>query len=384
MVIALCLKASATVYFLLMMVALYSLLIPTPWKDFQSIFLRVSERELRVSDREPRPCRIAITNSVAFHYETLESIASQLPTKYIHFPRATCDINSLVFDYHIFAAGLRVQSWTYYFHLAMQDRDVTHLKAKNDPTKKRAIGNLYLHSKLPASRILSLDGYDAYVEATCYCRPGDVTIYGNHSEWLSQNDYRTCIFHVRCPSSTLENHPRTVWVSPHVPEYYIPSVLPGFREKPGNTRHKNPELCVVGAPERRDFNLLAHYYQNHTIDRFQVHIYGAGNYPDSMKPYRSVVKQSELSDYQTFHDHVGRCDAILALLSKKSTPSYFDQKLTGIIPILLAYKQPAIIHEDLYKLYKEQLPGNVSYETHSDEVSSFVDALDRFLDKISE
>jgi hypothetical protein len=342
-----------------------------------------------------RRCRVAVTNSVSFHHETLESIASQLPTKYLHFTNNACDAKSLVFDYHVFAAGDRVESWASYFHLAMHGRDVTHLKAKEDPAEKRAIGNLYLHSKLPASGILSLDEsdanveeYDAYVEASCYCRcfpvpnkrrwPDNI----NHAEWLSKSNHRTCIFHEQCPAGKLENHTRTVWVSPHYPAYYIPSVLPGYRQKPRAINHDNPQFCVIGAPLRRDFDLLAHYYQNHTTDRFRVHIYGLGNYTDSMMPYRNVIQQSEVFDYQEFHDKVGRCDAILALVTKRKSPRYFDSKLSGIIPILLAYKQPAIIHEDLYELYREQLPDNVSYETHSDESSSFVDALVRFLDKL--
>jgi hypothetical protein len=270
----------------------------------------------------------------------------------------------------------------------MQGRDVTHLKARKDPTQKRAIGNLYLHPKLPANGILSLDGHDAYVEASCYCRcfpvpnkrkwPDNI----NHAEWLSQNNHRTCIFHEECPAGKLENHTRSVWVSPHFNEYYIPSVLPGFRQKPITINRDNPQLCVIGDPRRRDFGLLAHYFQNHTTDRFRVHIYGLGNYSKSMMPYRNVTKMSQVFDYQEFHDKVGRCDGYLALLTKRNNPSYFTRKLTGIIPILLAYKQPAIIHEELYELYKEQLPENVSYETHSDVQSSFADALDRFLDKL--
>jgi hypothetical protein len=159
-------------------------------------------------------------------------------------------------------------------------------------------------------------------------------------------------------------------------------VLPGFREKPITINHENPQLCVIGAPVRRDFGLLAKYFQNHTTDRFRVHIYGSGKYPDSMIPYSNVTKMSQLFDYQEFHDKVGRCDGVLALLTKRNNPGYFSNKLTGIIPILLAYKQRAIIHEELYKLYKVQLPENVSYETHSDVQSSFADALDRFLDKL--
>jgi hypothetical protein len=336
------------------------------------------------------PCRVAVTNSVSFHHETLESIASQLPTKYLNLPGKVCDANSLVFEYHIFAGGNRVHSWVSYFNSTMQGQDVTYLKAKKDPTQKRAIGNLYLHPKLPASGILSPEGYDAYVEATCYCRcfpvpnkrkwPDNI----NHAEWLSQNDHRTCIFHEGCPAGKLENHPRSVWVSPHHNQYYIPSVLPGYREKPRTINRDNPQLCVIGAPLRRDFSLLAHYFKNHTAGRFRVHIYGLGKYTDSMTPYRNVTKMSEILDYQKFHDQVGRCDAFLALLTKGKNSGYFTgkMKLTGIIPVLLAYKQPAIIHEDLYELYREQLPENVLYETHSDEKSSFADALDRFLDKI--
>lgn len=45
------------------------------------------------------PCLIAVTNSVTYHFEILESIAAQLPLHYLNLNNLDCDTSSLVFDY---------------------------------------------------------------------------------------------------------------------------------------------------------------------------------------------------------------------------------------------------------------------------------------------
>lgn len=52
------------------------------------------------------------------------------------------------------------------------------------------------------------------------------------------------------------------------------------------------------------------------------------------------------------------------------------------MPLILAYKLPFVIHEDLYNLYKKHLP-DAPFATHNDTLESFLVAMNEFLKKNS-
>ena len=87
-----------------------------------------------------------------------------------------------------------------------------------------------------------------------------------------------------------------------------------------------------------------------------------------------------------FYRAASQCEAVLMLISKKSQPHYFDTaesklKLTGAIPIVIAYQLPLVIHEELYDLYQDRL-SSLIYATHSDNATSFNAAMNRLLDAL--
>jgi len=153
-------------------------------------------------DPKLESCRIAVTNSVATHYETLESIAALLPLKYFNLSNTTCDNTSLVFDYHILGDEDRVQSWVYYFHVGMAGKSFV----TDDNNTQRMIGQLHVYEIINNKRgvIEPGDGYDAVIEASCYCRGGPV----NHVRWMKANPHRSCIFHEKC--SKVADYPTAV------------------------------------------------------------------------------------------------------------------------------------------------------------------------------
>ena len=76
---------------------------------------------------------------------------------------------------------------------------------------------------------------------------------------------------------------------------------------------------------------------------------------------------------------------MLPLIDPIESPNYFDvpvgvRKSSGIVPSLIAYKRPAIMHQDFATIYQDYLTAPI--ETHSDTMESMVDALTRMLVKV--
>jgi hypothetical protein len=339
-----------------------------------SPFCTTSANDESSENIQLQPCRVAVTNSVATHYETLESIAALLPLQYLSLPDS-CNKMSLVFDYHVFASEERVQSWVFYFHVAMQGKDVSSFTTDN---VKRAIGHLFLYQQLPKkSGILVPTDYDATIEASCYCR-------GKHDKWMNADAHRSCIFHEKCP--LVSDHPRALWPSPHHSHYYIPTLLP---HQPARPTSRTPhQLCIVGGTGRRNWPLLQSFLdQNLGISsRLSLQILGFGDYPKALQNYRSMANMTSPTDFAEFHRLAAQCNGILMLVSKTTHPDYFVTeksllKLSGAIPLVLAYQTPVVLHQELYELYKEHL-STLPVATHTDDAESFGVAMMVFLDKL--
>jgi hypothetical protein len=325
-----------------------------------------------------QPCRVAVTNSARFHYETLESIAALLPLQYLSLPDS-CNKTSLVFDYHVYASRERVQSWVFYFHVAMQGMDVSSFTSTD--SVKRAIGHLFVYRQLPKSRIVSAlaptTDYDATIEASCYCS-------GNYAEWMDADPHRSCIFHEKCP--LVSDHPRALWLSPHHSHYYIPTLLPRQPIRP--TSRAPHQLCIVGGTDRRNWSLLQSFLdQNPDISsRLSLQILGFGDYPIALENYRSMTNMTSTADFAEFHRLAAQCNGILMLVSKTTQPNYFVTtksllKLSGTLPVVLAYQTPVVLHQELYELYKDHM-STLAGATHTDDAESFAAAMMVLLDKL--
>jgi len=52
------------------------------------------------------------------------------------------------------------------------------------------------------------------------------------------------------------------------------------------------------------------------------------------------------------------------------------------LPIVIAYRVPVVIHEELYDLYKDYLTAMAT--THNDQPHTFISAMNLFLDKLDQ
>jgi len=328
--------------------------------------VNVEETEyLPMPEFEPAPkvCKVAVKNSKRYHYETLESIAWQLPEKYL----ALQDCDWYEFDFfNLQDASGRVESWAYYFLQSMQGQ------TKRVEGKPRTIGSLWL---LETMRTPLID-YDLVVEASCYCRDAPA---------LRKYVTLTCVFHEQCPE--VENHPRAVWLSPHHEQYYLPTSLPQFDKKETlieAATNSTSTICMVGGTLRRSWSLMRAFLDNYKQDNIHLLIVGKGPFPKDLRPHQSRITHTAPDDYMDFHYLVANnCSILTTLVTSQDQPDYFthgEQKLTGAIPLILAYGQRSVVHEELAALY----PLNVTTQTHTDDPSTFVQAMQDMVEQVVE
>jgi hypothetical protein len=320
------------------------------------------------NDRRWRPpCQVLLDNHhVAYHYFLLESMLAYYPLPQID----AC--NSSRFEFTIFIIkGInsfqrqRARSWKDY-----AERHILHRIYRNESSERELIDIIPVPSKGEKDGL-----FHYHINTTCRC---DET-----TSWLTEKANAFCVFHEKCPQFESSQH--AVWLSPMFGRYFFPNLLPSFNHKRNKTETVN--LCVIGHPMRRNYDLVANYLSNHphvSNETLRIHNIGWGPVPDVLGPYRHFVSFYAVAGFEEYQRLLyDTCDGILSLLTKSHHAYYFpddEKKLIGIVCHASAYKMPILIHKELADLYSPYLGRIV--ETHQDDQISFGNALNRLLSRI--
>ena len=354
----------------------------------------VNLRASHLNDKNA-PCVVAVTNSVTYHFEILESIVAQLPLHYLNLN--DCDATSLVFDFYIITHwpplnrwkfwNLRnlfkprilsplAISWISYFESEMKGKTYIQQATPDSPMITRTVGKLTVQPHHHERKPIAVTGYDAAIEATCPCSSYNILS-------IQQDTTRSCIFHDACP--LVKDHPRAIWVSPYHAQYFIPTAIPKIQLPLKNLTKEAPLcLCVVGNVSRRSWGLLKEFLDitnsRNEKDTVRIQILGAGKFPEELQSHQNRIQLISPVGYWEFHERVAAdCDAILLLLTKVNQQHYFPGpesllRLTGAIPLVISYHKPVLLHQDLFPFYETFLPSDLVAVTHTDDASSFVPA----------
>ena len=344
-------------------------------------------------------CRVAITNSQPFHFETLESIGALLPASFLQAAATHRACSAWIFDLHLPDRPTpRFDPWAWYFKQRVLEQQQAMNDDDDDNNNNRTWGRLVLYKKKSTwtniPRLVA--DYDVTVEASCYC---DAERGLNQ---LANNARHVCIFHQACGqaarSSLFAN--RSVWLSPHHrPQYYLPTALPVVANSWDTRRRKTPlQLCVTGNSRRRQWSLLEPSLQQQQQQRqhddtsppFEIRIYSDGELPAQLQPYTNQLHLVNTHDYVEFHENIAsNCHALVFLVTRTGNSNYFAgglQKLTGSMPLVVAYRLPYVVHQELYDLYRDDLPirdeTTIPFATHADDVVNFTTALAEFLPRL--
>jgi len=321
--------------------------------------LEVNQDVSELPSSRGRECKIAVRNSRPAHLETLESIAFQLPEERL----AASGCQSYVFDYHTLDVA-KVKSWADYCQKSMKG------KSRVVDNKKHTVRDHFMHKNIDDG--LDLQQYDAVVEASCYC---------DHVTSLQESDSLTCVFHQTC--TEVAQHPRAVWLSPHHEQYYLPTYLPEFENLPIHS--PKTTICTVGGTKRRNWDLMKTFLDTYEGKQdIQLLIVGGGPFPAALGPdYVEMTNQVSPEGFEEFHMTVAyQCSIIVALVTPSRQEGYFHsglRKLTGSVPLIVAYNKPAVLHNELGELYRDYIPHMV---THGEDSKSFNDAMTSIIHQV--
>jgi len=352
------------------------------------------------------PCRVLIQNSVAWHYEVLESMM-HLPTEMLFGQQllsppssgGDCDRGTLAFDFALASdeewghMEERRAEWIQYFQTSIVARYDGRVGDGGAGSSNRSSSNrhhrdynILAGELVPYDRTTANPKYRVVVEASCYCDQ-------DYIDWVGADDRRRCMLHRTCNETS--DNPNFWSASPYSnpPErFFFPYVFPPVDSSAAEREQTTPgrimppyQLCVVGKTKKRNFDFIRNFFREGKSefgDQVTLQLHGRGWFPNQLKRFRGRVKQTrDTSGFVEYERQIAHeCDVILALLEKKSHEQYFTTTLTGTMPQASAYNVPLVIHEDLAQVYRTYLPD--LYETHTDDVDSFVAALDRILGRI--
>ena len=320
-------------------------------------------------------CRVLILNNAFnFHYEVLESILALYPLPEV--PTGSCNHSSLQFTVAIPHGRVPFQktkskSWNEYANTAMMGKNYYSYATEG---QSRHLATVL---QVPGRDKVGTDGFDYFINASCYCRlPQDL-------EWLQNSTSNFCVFHESCEEH--KNSSQAMWLNPHHERHFFPSLLPRFEPYAGpkqNQDHHN--LCVVGSPSRRNYDYVINYLNTlgNTTTDVHFHNFGWGLLPTSLDAWSHRVTSHSIGNYVEFQRSVVQtCDAIMPLLRPTTQPDYFTgaKKLSGSIVQAAAYKLPIVLHHDLAKLYESHIVDTV---THGDDQESYNDAIQRLLHRL--
>jgi hypothetical protein len=330
-----------------------------------------------------RPCQVLIINQhVEFHYEVLESVLALYPL----LPSKVCDFENLDFTISVSSGAnphyrRKSDSWNEYAQSSIMGRNYTSSTTHQIRRLTRVI-------QTPVALNHTDTLFDYQISATCYC--------GEDMNWLFARTSRYCVFHVACRREFLQkNAPHRVqWLHPFFgPEdSFFPNYLPQF-EKVAIAPNQNHRLCVIGHVTRRNYGLVRIFLDHRRTataatgasPKIELHHFGWGEVPDCMKNFASLMTFHSKPDFIPWqHDLDDTCDAILSLLLRQNQTDYFaggKTKLSGGLVQASAYRKPIVAHEDLAEMYKAHL---VEVQTHTDDPATFVAAMDRLLERLTE
>jgi len=247
---------------------------------------------------------ILIRNSVGFHYEIIESI---------------------ILKYHDI---LKISKAT--------PIDIYLLICNNEHFQQ------YISDKYPKIKFGNLESYDYYINCTIY----EKDLKDLDKEKNSTNKY---ISHI--VTNTLKTNPNVYFLTPLSKSNYIyTDTLPYSNEK---NLSKIPIYVIQGNlnQNRRYFDLLEKILDKNYKHNFVIKLVGRGNLPKSLEKYKNKILLKNNLDFISYHKEFLDVYCILPLISKKTHPQYYNNKLTSSINYARGYKIKCLIDRDLQKIY---------------------------------
>ena len=273
--------------------------------------------------------KLLIINSCNFHYEIIESV---------------------IVKYHEI------------LNIDISTKVEIYLEIYNNPSFQK-----YITNKYPKIKFKNIKDYDYYINCTIYDK--DFDKLDN-----SKQSVKRYISHKI--SERLNTNPNVYFLSPLSKNQYIyTDILPYSNEKKISSI---PIYVIQGNLNegRRYLELLNKILDQSYEYDFIIKLIGRGNLPKELDKHKNKIVLKNNLNFIDYHKEFLDAYCILPLISKKTHPQYYNNKLTSSINYARGYKLKCIIDEDLQEIYK--LDNVEVYRDINDIESCFINTLENF------
>tara|TARA_B110000977_G_C11089002_1_gene495983 strand:+ start:1867 stop:2724 length:858 start_codon:yes stop_codon:yes gene_type:complete len=202
------------------------------------------------------------------------------------------------------------------------------------------------------------------------------TVYDRNFNNLNINNNSKQKYIAHEITDRLKTNPNVYFLTPlSKKNIFIADILPYNNEK---KKSSIPIYIIQGNLNhgRRNLNLLIKILEQTYNFDFMIKLIGKGRIPRELIKYKNkIIVKADLS-FEEFHKEFLDVYCILPLISKKTHPHYYTNKLTSTINYARGYKLKCLIDKDLQDIYN--LPDVEIYNDINDIVKGFKNTLKEF------
>lgn len=158
------------------------------------------------------------------------------------------------------------------------------------------------------------------------------------------------------------------FLTPLANNYVIADKLPFTDNK---VKINIPIYIIQGniTSDRRYYKLLEKILDENYEHNFKIKFVGRGNLPEGLKKYSDKIILKNNLNFIDYHIEFLDAYCILPLITKKTHPAYYKDKLTSSINYSIGYNLKCIIDKDLQNIYN--LNNVEIFNDENDIVNSF-------------
>ena len=250
-------------------------------------------------------------------------------------------IDNLNYDYHFEIIESIIQKYD------------TILKINKNKNNKIYLENIlideyiiYINKTYPSIKInQKIDNYDYKIYTTFYFKELD-----KYSKQINKPSKYFFICHE--VNDNLKKYNNVFYLTPlcNTNNLIYADILPKINKKQNNNL---PIYIVQGriGTLRRNPTLLFNILKISYNYLFKIKIIGRGNLPKILEPFKDKIIFKKDLTFEEYHNEFNDVYCILPLITKKSHPQYYTNKLTSSINYARAYNLKCIIDKDLQDIY---------------------------------
>tara|TARA_B100000902_G_C27277771_1_gene899824 strand:+ start:39 stop:923 length:885 start_codon:yes stop_codon:yes gene_type:complete len=211
----------------------------------------------------------------------------------------------------------------------------------------------YIQKKYPKIIFLSkgktIKNPDYFINCTIYDNLCGFPPIEKQDICMNTNSNKKYISH-NFTSKTKEN-PNIFYLTPFSNKnYFKADILPFSDEK---YKSEFPIYVVQGSFDktRRNYKLLTTILSRKYKYKFKIRLIGKGKFPKELENYKQYIEIKNNLNFVDYHKEFLDVFCILPLITKKTHPHYYNNKLTSTINYINGYNLKCLIDKDLQYIY---------------------------------